>query len=239
MELAAGRLQLEPFLDDSGRRPDCRIVPLGDTGGRTVLLEDGSGLRVRIEPDPSGLKVAYPDHPFAAEALLRAAAHLVVKRAGGLLLHASGVSLHGAALVAVGPSGAGKSTFAMLACLATSAQLLSDEIIAAFPDGTAIGTPFRSDVTHPGTPDAFPIASLLTLSKGGCERIDEVGPSEAVAAVMSQAWQAPVEPLSRAEILQRVGALVSRVGVRRLTFRKDPAVADFVAQWVREHRRHP
>ena len=201
----------------SSSKPD--VAPPGDPGRFQV-----SGQLVKAE---------LPDVPFSAEAALRLVYYLEATRRGGLLLHASGVVLGDQAIIAAGPSGAGKSTFAELSLLGRKARLLSDEIVAVFPDGTCHGTPFRSSLMVPGAPESVRIRSLFTLRKAGHEALRSLPAEQVVPLLLAQAYRAPVEPLTPGETLRRLHALTSSVPCYEFSFRKEPSVAEFLSGWIR------
>ncbi len=176
------------------------------------------------------LEFVIPENPFAAEAALRIAWHAATLETGGLLLHASGVSFGGVAVVAPGQSGDGKSTLATLCVRHTSAQLLSDEIIQVFPDGMCAGTPFRSNCPIPGAPCQSRVGLLVKLAKGAEERLEPIAPTEAFTWLMQATYESEPGGLSPGEKARRVMQLLSVVMPRRLTFRNDPVVGTFLSE---------
>ncbi len=168
-----------------------------------------------------------PQDPYAAEAVLRAAYQIAVARQGGVLLHASAVAFGEHAFVATGQSGAGKSTLARL-CVQGGGRLLSDEIVALYPDGHAHGTPFRSDPDLAGTPQPAQVRAVLLLDKAQEERLAPVPLREALPVVLAQTFRGVTVALSGAQALERVGRVLERVGVQRLSFRKHLDVAAFL-----------
>ena len=176
------------------------------------------------------LEVVIPEDPFAAEAALRIAWHAVTLELGGLLLHASGVSFGGVAVVAPGESGDGKSTLAELCATHGGAQLLSDEIVQVFPEGTCAGTPFRSSCAIPGAPCPSRIGLLVKLVKGSAERLDPLPPAEAFPWLMRATYEPEPGAVPPGEKARRVMRLLASVPAQRLTFRKDAAVATFLRE---------
>ena len=233
--MAAARCNLEAFRDQVRGETLLTVqrARSGETFSRPFTGTPAAWGSCRVN-DGNVLEASIPDDPYAAESVLRAAFHLVTTRAGGILIHASGVAFGEMALVAVGPSGAGKSTFAELALGAPGSVLLSDEIVALFPNGECFGTPFRSSLTVPGSPVGRRLHSLFTLAKESREEIRHVAPSVGVAAVLRQVYRSSVEPLGSADLFERVSSIVRKVGVRELAFRKDPAVAGFLSDWIKQ-----
>ncbi len=232
IELARQRCLLESFLPEAVGREEWRVELCADRSLLATEATDAAGSTLRMDLKGRELRVEVPRTPLAAELILRLLFHLEVARKGGLLLHSSGISFSGGAVVATGPSGAGKSTFAEFCTLDPDARLLSDEIVAVFPNGICLGTPFRSSLTRSGSPGPAPLKSILTLVKGSVERIDSKPPDRAVAELMKQVYRSSVEPLPNLEIFRRVSLLVEKVGVRELTFRKHPSVAGFIRDWL-------
>ncbi len=172
-----------------------------------------------------------PDDPWAAESVLRLAWQLATDEAGGVLMHGCCVGWRGKGVAAIGHSTAGKSTLAAL-CAGTGADLLTDEIVQLFPDGTCFGTPFRSNVENVGQPGPVKLASLLLLHKAPHEALTPVEPMAALTELLPQLYGAAVPGISNGALKSRVMAVVDAVGVHRLSFRKDPAVGPFLEQWV-------
>jgi hypothetical protein len=183
--------------------------------------------RCRYLLDGQRLDVEVPDGMFQGELVLRLAWYLVATRRGALLLHASAITDGHAALVASGKSGDGKSTLSRL-CRGAGLTLLTDEIVQLFPDGTAAGTPFRSDEDNVGAPGRFPVARFVALRKAPAEALEPLAPLEATQLAVSQCFDGAVFALSRAEVNRRVLTFLSATSLGTLAFRKDPAVGAFV-----------
>lgn len=234
LKLASRRACFDGFFVTSGPFDfDVRLV--SRAGESAVPLEGSHAPWGHVELSGSSVGVHIPDDPYAAEAALRLLYHLEAARRGGVLLHSSAVLIDGVVVAALGPSGSGKSTFAEL-MLRAGADLLSDEINAVFPSGTIEATPFRSTLRVPGIPADGRLAALLTLTQAPFERIRPVEAPQAIRALLSQVYRSPLEPLSQAEVFRRGGALVDAIGVHDLSFRKHPAAAEFMKQWVRDHQ---
>ncbi len=177
--------------------------------------------------------VSIPSSPASAEASLRAVLQIATLRQGGLLVHGSGVAFGGKAAIAVGQSGAGKSTLARL-CIGAGGQLLSDETVGLYPDGTVWGSPFFSDPDLASHLNRATLAGILLLEKGPDEHLAPVGAPEATAALLSQAYRPSSGEATPSELLARASALALRPGVHRLRFRKEPAAGAFVKRWILE-----
>ena len=179
------------------------------------------------------LQAHIPDDVWAAESVFRIAWHVLTVEQGGVLMHGCGFAWNGHGVAAIGHSTAGKSTLAALSCGHPGhADLLTDEMVQLFPDGTCWGTPFRSNFKSPGSPGPAKLKSLLLLEKGDHEALVPVEPAQALPVLLGQVFSGPIDLVSRGEISRRVMELVDTVGVHRLTFRKDAAVGPFLREWV-------
>ncbi len=235
LRLATPRSQLQHFLTSDGApHLTVRRVSSFSPGFTEQPLEGVMAPWGFFAAKGDELEGRIPDDAYAAEAVLRAAYQIAVARQGGLLIHASGVAFGESALVATGVSGAGKSTLARL-CVEGGARLLSDEIMALYPDGHCHGTPFRSDLDLAGTPAPAQLRSVLLLHKAQEEQLVPWPTKDALPVVLSQTYRGVTAELSGAQALVRVGAVLDRVGVRRLSFRKHPDVGPFLRRWLREN----
>jgi hypothetical protein len=138
----------------------------------------------------------------------------------------------GRAFFATGNSGDGKSTISGLARDA-GAALLSDEILQVFPDGTVIGTPFRSDPDKLGQPLRAKLAWICGLVKGAEESIAPMSPQDAYALLLSQVMEVPSLALPRPELRRRLLGILGSTQLGRLTFRKHPDAGRFVVDLLR------
>ena len=199
----------------------------------TALEGPGAALKgplgeAAYQYQPGRLAVGALKGAGAAELVLRVAYHLAIREQGGALIHAAGVAgqEHGPALVASGVSGAGKSTLARLAAQA-GLDVLSDEILALFPDGTVTGTPFRSDLDNRANAVPRRARYFAALAKGSHEALEALSVMDASALALSQRFEVPelLVPDARPRLL----AFLDAVELRRLTFRKDSEAGKFVA----------
>lgn len=234
LELSSARCHWRAFEVATGEAV-CRVRRVENLPEGNSLPLEGSlapwGF-VRLEGDE--LLAHIPDDVYAAESVLRIAYQYATVKAGGILVHASGVAWDGKAVVAIGRSGAGKSTLGAL-CSSEEGRgtLLSDEIIQLYSNGTCSGTPFRSNVENVGAPGVFKLASLLSLHHANEERMTPLSPHEAMPEFLGQVYRSNVVPLSNMEILKRLGGAMEHSSVHRLSFRKNPAVGPFLRNWVR------
>ncbi|MBJ6759521.1 potassium transporter TrkH [Myxococcaceae bacterium JPH2] len=228
---ARPRCQAGPFLVGPESHPDLWLE-------RDTALSPGGHLFQRARPELGGfalegstLRTSAPLSTYPAEFALRALFQLAVLRQGGFCVHGAGVVLADAALVALGPSGAGKSTLSRL-CLQSGAALLSDELVALLPGGRVLGSPFSSEPDLAASRVEARAHALLLLEKAPAERLTPVASSELLAALLGQRFRAVAELEPGPRVLTSVGAVVADVPGFRLAFRKDVAVAGFLAEWV-------
>lgn len=177
------------------------------------------------------LSVDVAEDGYAAIAAVRLGYHLVVARGGGVLLHAAAVTFGDRAVMAFGQSGAGKSTLARL-LVDAGGTLLSDEIVALYPDGTLVGTPFRSDFDAPGDATPVTLALAVTLQHGGGEWLRPLGPAELMRALAAQLYRPEGGELSSQQALSRAGEALGRARLAELTFRRDPEAGHFVRRQI-------
>ncbi len=228
LALAAERCLHLNFTRPTAGRPALRVLRAMQLDGARPL--EGSPAPwgfYRVRGDV--LEAHIPEDKWAAESVLRIAWQISTFRQGGVLMHGSGFAWGDRGFAAIGQSTAGKSTLARLSCgQPGGATLLTDEIVQLFPDGRLFGTPFRSDTEAPGAPGDVMLQTVLLLDKGQEERLTPQTPAHAMPELLAQLYRGTSEEMSQAEAVRRVLALVDRVGVQRLTFRKDPAVGIFL-----------
>jgi hypothetical protein len=220
------RVHLAAFEVTDGRPPELVIARHHKLPDSALVAEGPLG-RCRYLLEGTRFDVEVPDGMFQGELVLRLAWYLVATRRGGILIHAAGVTNGTSALVASGKSGDGKSTLARL-CRSTGLVLLTDEIVQLFPDGTAAGTPFRSDEDNIGQPGRFAVKTFTALKKATEEALSPLAPLAAAQLASSQCFDGAVFALPRVEVNRRVLAFLSKVRLATLAFRKDLAVGSFV-----------
>ncbi|WP_257448827.1 potassium transporter TrkH [Archangium lipolyticum] len=233
LDAARPRCSDAPFLVEEGR-PRLRLRRLADLGEGARPFQTGQPSLGAVRVEEDGLATDAPLELLPAELALRALFQLAILRQGGLCLHAAGVAFGEEAVVALGISGAGKSTLSRLCVQSGRAALLSDEVVALLPDGLVCGSPFRSEPDLPATRTEARLHAFLLLEKGQVESISPVRPAALVAPLLGQVFQGEGGTgLSLgAATLPRLGGLMAPVPGFRLTFRKDPAVAGFLDEWM-------
>jgi hypothetical protein len=174
----------------------------------------------------------------AASAVERAASYILMqvlpREHSSLWLHAAGIIRNGYGYVFFGKSGAGKTTIASLA--PQDADILCDEniVVSLTPGGAALhSTPFWGHSTPPHLIHrhkvSAPLAGLFALEHGSVFRLDPLSPAEAVAALLDTEKVATERVDSALAWLAIAANLVACPGVRRLTFRPETTLWEFLS----------
>ena len=159
---------------------------------------------------------------YSIDAALRIFHTVVLATRDGFLLHAASAIRNGKAFLFMGPSGAGKTTIASLRPSDTT--LLTDEVsyVRKQAEGfAAFGTPFAGELAKSGENVSAPIAGLHLLVQGPENRIEPVGASDAVRAVLANMLFFAEDPQLVRSVFQSACQLVSCIPVYRLTFVPD------------------
>ena len=172
-----------------------------------------------------------PRTPEGALAVLRGAWAEACGRQGAVLLHGAGLLHRGRAVVVTGPPDAGKSTCAELA-LAAGASLLSDEVLALYPDGTVQGTPFRSSLAAAPSPARARCAAVLTLEKAEAESIRPKPPGAFASALLGQVWTPVGLGLPAKEARTVALSCADRAFRGTFAFRKHPDAGRYLLEWL-------
>jgi hypothetical protein len=148
---------------------------------------------------------------------------------GGVVLHAAGLVRHSKAHVFFGHSGAGKST---VVSLSPDALLLSDDLVLVLKKGErfhAATTPFMGTLGQAvKSQGLFPLAGLYSLKQSPSLGLRSLPTGLAEGALLSCCpfvWDAGRR---RDYLLPVVAELCASVGVRELSFRKEPSFWDVI-----------
>lgn len=163
-------------------------------------------------------------------------------REGGILLHASGLSLCEQGYVFTGPSGAGKSTIAELFA-DRGATVLSDErVIVRMRDTGFVlfGTPWVGSGQYAANASA-PMTALYCIQHGQeRHRIDTLKPSTVVTRMLQQAFLPHWDCAGVETTLEVLTSLTRTMPCRSLAFLNQLDIVDFFAQSLigASHGRH-
>lgn len=150
---------------------------------------------------------------FPLEAVLRASFMARLPLAGGLPLHAAGVTVNGRGVALFGPSGAGKTTVA-----STSPHpVLSDELVAVTRGRTfdLVRSGFWGEGRATGRVGKAPLALLVDLARGPRLALERLSPSRASGRVLASVPVPLAAPLW-SQALSVAAGLVRAVPVYRM-----------------------
>jgi hypothetical protein len=209
----------------------------GDPDAELVVRREGKiwhlqlcDLRAEWDRATGRGKVWQTVNPYSMDTVLRILHSLLLAEQRGFLLHAASVVVGKRAFVCSGESGAGKTTISRLA--PATATVLTDEIsYLKMEEGEfrAWGTPFNREMERPGPNLSSPLAGVFLLGKGPENRVEEMRPDEAVCSILRNVLFFADDPDLAGRVLETVCQLVEKVPVRRLIFRPDARVWDYVA----------
>ncbi len=196
---------------------------------RACMSDDYRSVRAWILPDLSGGQVGWSPmqlfNPLIEVCLLSRLA-----REGGILLHASGLSLCEQGYVFTGPSGAGKSTIAELFA-DRGATVLSDErVIVRMRDTGFVlfGTPWVGSGQYAANASA-PMTALYCIQHGQeRHRIDTLKPSTVVTRMLQQAFLPHWDRAGVETTLEVLTSLTRTMPCRSLAFLNQLDIVDFL-----------
>jgi hypothetical protein len=168
--------------------------------------------------------------PYSIDTVLRVLHSLLLAERDGFLLHAASAIVGRRAFVFSGVSGAGKTTISRLA--PPSATVLTDEIsYLKMEEGRfrAWGTPFAGEMAMPGPNHSLPLAGVFLLGKGPENAVHAMSADEALFSVLRNVLFFADDPELAGRVLETVCQLVEKVPVRKLIFKPDATVWDFIA----------
>jgi hypothetical protein len=200
-----------------------------------VKIEDGEwrlkrgDFRASWNPETSHGRIRQSCSPYAIDCVLRIVHTLVLAREGGFLVHAASAIRGGKAFLFSGVSGAGKTTISRLA--PPDATLLTDEISYVRREGNryiACGTPFAGELARVGENCSAPLSALFLLEQGLQNRVEPVGPSEAIQRLLRNILFFADDPELVKLVFQSACEFASLVPVHRLVFVPDQRVWDII-----------
>ncbi len=200
-----------------------------------VKLEHGEWLlkrgdfRARWNPRSNYGHIRQACSPYAIDCVLRIVHSLILARQGGFLVHAASAIRGGKAFLFSGVSGAGKTTISRLA--PPDATLLTDEISYVRREGNgymACGTPFAGELARVGENCSAPVSALFLLEKGLQNRIEPIGPTEAIQRLLRNILFFADDPALVELVFQSACEFASLVPIHRLVFVPDQRVWDII-----------
>lgn len=192
------------------------------------LLKRGD-FRARWNPDGGFGHIRQARSPYAIDCVLRIVHSLILARQGGFLVHAASAIRDGKAFLFSGASGAGKTTISRLA--PPDATLLTDEISYVRREGNrhmACGTPFAGELARVGENCSAPLSALFFLEKGLQNRIEPIGPTEAIQRLMRNILFFADDSELVNLVFQSACEFASLVPMHRLVFVPDQRVWDII-----------
>jgi hypothetical protein len=203
--------------------------------GLEVKIEAGEwlltwgDLQARWNPDTSHGHIRQSCSPYAIDCVLRIVHGLILARQGGFLVHAASAIRNEKAFLFSGISGAGKTTISRLT--PPDATLLTDEISYVRREGDrymACGTPFAGELARVGENQSAPLSALFLLEKGLQNRIEPVGPTEAIQRLLRNILFFANDPELVELVFQSACEFASLVPIHRLVFVPDQRVWDII-----------
>jgi len=192
------------------------------------LLKRGD-FRASWNPETSRGRIRQSCNPYAIDCVLRIVHSLVLARQGGFLVHAASAIRGGKAFLFSGVSGAGKTTISRLA--PPDATLLTDEISYVRRERNgyiACGTPFAGELARVGENCSAPLSAFFLLEKGLQNRIEPIGPSEAIQRLLRNILFFAHDPELVKLVFQSACEFASLVPIHRLVFVPDQRVWDII-----------
>ncbi|MCM3573753.1 hypothetical protein M3172_11205 [Mesobacillus subterraneus] len=162
-------------------------------------------------------------------ALMNLYSSYIVYHNWGLLIHSSCAIENGKAHIFAGHSGAGKSTAARLS---EPRPLLSDEatIVKISENGiTVFDSPFRSELPSTGYQQPTPLAGIQLLQQSEKNSLEMMRKPEALLSLMDKVFYWSHDPAETQRIMGLLRALVEKVPVYELYFRKDPTFWELIS----------
>jgi hypothetical protein len=147
-----------------------------------------------------------------------------IARAGGLVVHACGVSAGGRAVLFCGRSGAGKTTTARLFQRHhPEAQVLSDDRMVLRRRGSgwrAFGTPWHGSGKF-ASPESCRLAAIVFLQHGRATRLGALPAAQVAARLFAQSFPPIWEREGTAQALETAASVAQAVPGYVLRFRPD------------------
>lgn len=159
----------------------------------------------------------------------------ILSQREGALIHAAGIDINGRGIIFPGKSGAGKSTLSLqLAARKGLNNLLSDDRIVVRKingDFKAFGTPWPGEAGI-ALNKSVPLSSILFISHGTANRIEELKPQEAIEKLLPVTSIPWYDRETMPKILSFCEDLISRVTSYELCFKPSAEVAKVLEEFA-------
>lgn len=145
-------------------------------------------------------------------------------RAGGLVVHATGVIRNGQGWVFAGPHGAGKSTLANLLTVDGATPLLSDDrVVVRRRRGRwrVYGTPWSGTVRTPTSPASAPLAGIFFIRHGRQTVARPLAPGDALRRLLPRCLHPYWDRGALGRLIEDAGALTTAVATYDFPFAPD------------------
>jgi len=219
---------------------DCRPIWTLYRQGRKFIFkifEELPDLRrtLTLPPDFKGANLYFADtsdrfvDPFLGPTMeLMMVSYLAQAR--GVIIHACGVARQGKGVLFVGESGAGKSTLARMWDQDSGVEVLSDDRTIVRKKGGEFwmyGTPWHGDAAF-GSPRGVRLESIFFLCHGRENSVEVVRGSNPVSQLLTCSFPPLWDPRGMQGVLELVTELAAHVECRKLRFKPDRSVIEFI-----------
>jgi hypothetical protein len=162
------------------------------------------------------------ERPFEAiDYCTRVAYALLAFQAGGLMIHAAGISKNGRTYLFAGQSGAGKST---VSGLSRNATVLNDDLVVVLREGDdwrVHGTPFWNPSQVRPANDSALLEKIFFLVQDRLVFVEPISFGSALASLVSSVPVLTTNPQLGDELLVRCASMLTNVPHSKLHFLPD------------------
>jgi len=215
-----------------------RISPMLDTG--TVLTVDGAVFTspgydgyINVNNGTGELNLSSKFPVEDTDYFIRTAYSLLVFQAGGVMLHAAGISRGGLGYLFIGHSGSGKTTISKLS---SDFLVLNDDLIILQPEGEEwrmFGTPFWNYSQVKPTNKNVMLTAIFCLEQSDYTDLKPISDSKALAEIVANTPVIPGDSLHGGKLLKRLFKIISQIQVQRLLFLPDVSFWNLILEQSR------